>query len=327
MKKGWADFLMQTFCYAALFPAATHVHIVLPLQEHIWSWDVQNEWPKRQLYLDVLKTLKVQNEEEEEIDALFAPLMFSNFPIGCHIAKKKSMRATLQGLSSFDRPYQLFFTKSTKFNMSDAEISESLDFITNSGTKLYVHSPYLLNLCMEPGPAEEPNYVVDCLVKHLQVSSAMGLKGVIVHVGKSVKMEHSVAMANMRANVLQCLAAATPECPLLLETPAGQGTETLTAMADFMGFVESVGDPRFSVCVDTCHSFASGTQPIDYLKGILTSPTWRPYLKLIHFNDSKTKYGSGVDRHAQLGTGFVTKDQLVECAVLATLNGIPMLVE
>ena len=55
LKQGWTSFLMQTFCYAALYSKAEMVHVVLPLQEFVWSWDVKNQWPKRNLYLDVMK--------------------------------------------------------------------------------------------------------------------------------------------------------------------------------------------------------------------------------------------------------------------------------
>ena len=329
LKQGWSQFLLQTFSYAALNPSVTHIHIVLPLQEYIWTWDVKNNWPKRGLFVDVMKTIHPPKAEEnikKEIeDAIFGPMMFNTFPIGCHITKRKTIKATIENLPSYRRPYQIFFTKSTKFDVSEGDIAASSQLIDKTGAKMFIHSPYLLNLCMDPG--EQNNYVVDCLRSHLSTAAAMGSKGVVVHVGKACKLDKEKALSNMRENILRVLDAATPECPLLLETPAGQGTETLTSIADFMGFVESIVDTRFGVCVDTCHTFASGVQPVEYIKNIVCNESWKPYLKLIHFNDSKTACGSCVDRHAVLGKGMVDKRQLVECAVIATTNNIPMLVE
>ena len=333
LKQGWAMFLLQTFCYAALYPSAKKIYVVLPLQETVWEWDVTNNWPKRSLFTEVMKTehpsIKPQKPtipgDLDIEDELFGPMMFSNFPIGAHIQKKKSLRATLQGLST-RRPYQVFFTQqSTKFTVKDEDVVQSYDYISKTGTKLFVHSPYLLNLCLEP--EETGNYVVQCLRQHLQTTSAVGGRGVVVHVGKACKLPLEKALQNMHTNILQCLDGASAECPLLLETPAGQGTETLTKLDEFMRFVESIKDPRFGICIDTCHTFAAGTKPLEYLGSVLENPSWKPYLKLIHFNDSKGACGSCVDRHATLGTGCVSKAQLMECAILANTHGIPMLVE
>jgi len=329
LKQGWAQFLLQTFSYAALHPSVTHIHIVLPLQEYIWTWNVQDDWAKRNLFVDVMKTIHppktTENQKKAFEDAMFGPILFNTFPIGCHIAKRKTVKATIENMPSYRRPYQIFFTKSTQFTVSDEDVAASRDLISMTGAKMFIHSPYLLNLCMDPG--EKNNYVVESLRSHLLTAAAMGSKGVVVHVGKSCKLEKQKALANMRENIIRVLDAATPECPLLLETPAGQGTETLTTIAEFMGFVTSVVDDRFGVCVDTCHIFASGIQPLDYLKHIVENDSWKPYLKLIHFNDSKAACGSCVDRHAPLGKGMVPKEQLVDCAIIASTNNIPMLVE
>lgn len=329
MKTSWTQFLLQTFCYAALNPSATHVHIVLPLQEHVWTWNVRDDWPKRTLFVDVMKNIHppaVENDAKKKMeDEMFGPLLFSTFPIGCHIAKKKKMSDTVQALPSFQRPYQVFLTKTTKLAVLDNDIAETSDIIYKTGAKMFIHSPYLLNLSLEPG--SEDNYVVDCLKQHLATASAMGARGVVVHVGKACSLTQDKALDNMRINIQRSLSAATPQCPLLLETPAGQGTETLTTLSDFMDFVCSIPNTYFGVCIDTCHTFAAGIQPLEYLKAVASNPLWLPYLKLIHFNDSKASCGSCVDRHAPLGKGLIPKEQLVECASLATIHNIPMLVE
>lgn len=349
MAKNWPSFLMQAFGYAALCPSARHVHIVLPLQEHIWSWNLESqEWPKQKEFVDTLMRIDASgsiapkkparasaasrraNEAELDEDPMFAPMMIANFPIGHHVQKQRSVRATLQGLPGLERPYQIFFTNmSANFNIPDAEIADAFDAVTTLDAKLYVHTPYVLNLALEPGPPDAPNYVVESLKKHLSTAAAMGLRGVVVHVGKACKAPSvEAAVANMRENLMQSLQAATPECPLLLETPAGQGTETLVSLQDFKDFVKSVGQPRvFGVCVDTCHTFAAGVQPAEYLTAFLDDPDARPLLKLLHFNDSKTPLGSRVDRHALLGTGHIPKEQLVRSALLAQETGIPMIIE
>lgn len=258
----------------------------------------------------------------------FQPHMIASFPIGMHVPKRKTLRATLEGLPSFDRPYQIFFTnRSTHFSVAEEDLAASAEFAAASSARLYVHTPYLLNLCASP---DDPghSYITECIRKHLRTGAAGGLKGVVVHVGKAVKLPLPEAMENMRRNLVDSLRDASPECPLLLETPAGQGTETLTSLSEFMTFAASFDAPdRFGVCIDTCHVFATGHDPHDFLQSALDSPDWRPLVKLVHFNDSKTPLNSRVDRHAPLGTGHIPRDRILATARLAASHSIPMIIE
>jgi deoxyribonuclease-4 len=138
-------------------------------------------------------------------------------------------------------------------------------------------------------------------------------------------MPLSVALDYMRKNLTTALDAATESCPILLETPAGQGTETLTTYDDFVAFVQSFNTPRLRICVDTCHVFATGQNPLEYIQKMTAlDPT---LLKLVHFNDSQTPCGSCVDRHAYIGTGKIGYAALKEIADHCRERGIPMLVE
>jgi deoxyribonuclease-4 len=129
----------------------------------------------------------------------------------------------------------------------------------------------------------------------------------------------------MRSNLLKAMDTATESCPILLETPAGQGTETLTTYDDFVSFVQSFASAKLRICVDTCHVFATGQNPLDYIKKMYTAD---PHLlKLVHFNDSATPCGSCLDRHAFIGTGKIGYAALKEIADYCKERSIPMLVE
>lgn len=322
IKTSWTQFILQLFCYAALCPSANTVYLVLPLSEYIWTWDVKNNWPKRALFLEVLKGYGIEPEDKPKADPKFIHNIFSGFPIGSHIEKKTSLVATLKGLPGHI-PFQIFFTRSTKMTLKDEDIAAAFEIIDKKSIKLYIHSPYLLNLCSE----SSSHYVIDCLKKHLDSAVALGARGVVVHVGKICGGDLNKGLEIMKMNILKCLDSASRSCPLLLETPAGQGTEVLTNLKDFMKFVDEIQDERFGICIDTCHIFAAGADPLEYVQTILFNNEMRRRLKLIHFNDSKTKCGSCVDRHAQLGTGWIEKDQLISIAELGKRYNIPMLIE
>jgi deoxyribonuclease-4 len=153
----------------------------------------------------------------------------------------------------------------------------------------------------------------------------IGAKGVVVHVGKHTTQTMEAAMAAMRANVAAVLPSATAECPLLLETPAGQGTEMLRSYEEFVGFVKSFANPAFRLCVDTCHVFACGHQPKEYLERLVAED--RNLLTLVHFNDSKDVCGACKDRHAFAGTGMIGAKTMNAIAELCRTHKIPAVIE
>jgi deoxyribonuclease-4 len=110
-----------------------------------------------------------------------------------------------------------------------------------------------------------------------------------------------------------------------LETPAGQGTEMLTVYDDFVRFVQSFASPRLRICVDTCHVFATGQNPLDYIQKI--HDTDASLLQLVHFNDSAEACGSCLDRHAFVGTGKIGITTMTTIAEYCSERHIPMVVE
>jgi deoxyribonuclease-4 len=149
----------------------------------------------------------------------------------------------------------------------------------------------------------------------------------VVHVGKYTDKPLHQAISNMRENLLLAMIHATADCPILLETPAGQGTETLTGYTEFVEFVLKFGDPRLRICVDTCHVFACAASggPLQYLDRITTYN--RKLLKLVHYNDSACVKGSCMDRHAFMGTGYIGVETMTQIAELCHKFTVPMLIE
>jgi endonuclease IV len=326
LKESWLSFLLQTFAYAALCPHVKKVHIVLPLQAIVWSLDLTpKSWPKRQPFLEVLQSVQAIENTVIQDNMEFAASLFERFPIGYHVAKAKSIAGTIGLLEDNRRPYQMFLTRTTNVKLSSTDVMIGRAMVEDTGIKMFVHAPYLLNLCIEPFTKDD--YVLKCLEVHLTASANAGLKGVVVHVGKQCQMEKATAIENMKQNILRAIEFATPQCPLILETPSGQGSELLTTIQEFMDFIQFINSDKLGICVDTCHVFASGQMPTEYLTTLIEKPEWRNRIKLIHFNDSLTKLGGCTDRHASIGFGLIPKSELLQCATLAHTYNIPMLTE
>lgn len=316
LKKNWIDFLFQVFAYAALAPEITDVYLALPLQEILWhhdvrTWTASGKAEAYRAFLEASIAKKVNNTAA-------AHDLICSCCIGCHMHKLKSLAMTIFGLPS-DRPSQIFLAgpQSSKLEIADEELAAAGTIHSN----YYIHSPYIINLCTKAS-AENEAYHTRLLIKNLQYGVAAGAKGVVVHVGKSTTQPLAEALATMKANLLEAIQHATPTCPILLETPAGQGSEVLCDADEFIAFVQEIGDPRLRICVDTCHVFACGHDPMGYIKKVPDG-----FLKLVHFNDSAAAAGSRLDRHAFVGEGNIGLIRMTEIAHYLKARAVPMLVE
>jgi deoxyribonuclease-4 len=336
LKKNWLQFLQQVFAYGALEPKATEVFLVLPLQQTVWSFDL-SKWPalSRTKFRDLLETTSKNRQvvsagtagagETSTEPAQDRQALQQFYNIGAHVHKEKSLVTTIQGLSALTCPVQIFLSGpiSSKLTIRDEELAKSAEAMSKTNLRMFVHAPYIINLSADKDEAN--NFGVELLKKNLQYANVVGCKGVVVHVGKSVKKTKEQAIANMRRNLEEAMASATPQCPILLETPAGQGTELLTTYDEFVNFVNEINDPKLRICVDTCHVFATGQQPLEYLRRLTTEHP--ALLTLVHYNDSATPCGSCLDRHAAFGTGHIGLDTMLQIANHCRTHSIPMVIE
>ena len=325
LQENWVGFTYQVFAYAALAAETTDIYLVFPMQELLWHYDVST-WTTRQAFRDLLHNTALKRHENEAVDAISGAILREQCMIGSHVRKLKSLTETIEMLPD-TKPYQIFLgpPQSAKLSISDDELVAAALLVKARGTNLFVHSPYIINLCQPPGTNDD--YHTALLIKNLQYANSIGCKGVVVHVGKYTTQDKTVAIANMAANLKRAIPHATPECPILLETPAGQGSETLTTYEEFVEFVLKFQDPRLRICVDTCHVFACGAQPLNYLERLTTYHKKKDMVKLIHYNDSATPCGSCLDRHAYMGTGHIGMDGMTKIAEHCHANKYPMLIE
>lgn len=247
-----------------------------------------------------------------------------NIDFGKHIKKVKG--SYLKSLKEYhetnDVPFNIpsqIFTGSpsgwrlTKRNPDDE--TKTKEYIEKNKISLYIHSKYLINLAKPCTP--EFKYQLDALQYDLTVGSKIGAKGVVVHVGKSVKETNiKKCIENMKENMRSL--SIVDGCPLLLETPAGQGTELLTDINEFREFmIDFENDSNYGICIDTCHVFACGYDPAEYLDKINLP------VNLVHLNDSKEPKKSKKDRHEVVGKGFIGKEILYKCIE----TGLPCVAE
>lgn len=249
--------------------------------------------------------------------------------IGHHMSKSNFLKI-LNSKDGFPSAIQIF-TRSPRGNgdtqsFSDSEIKTFGEIIRERDIRLYIHAPYWINLSHKRTTEGRPSSI-NVLREELDVARRLGARGVVVHVGKSLNSSIEKATKAMYDGIIECLEDATEECPLLLETAAGQGTEILYKMKDLLNFYKRFSKDqrkRFKLCFDSCHVFASGYDPFACIS------VWLKHLPgsiaLIHFNGSMGVRGCRVDRHSYFDDKLLAI-RLAKVFLLANENGIPMVRE
>jgi deoxyribonuclease-4 len=172
------------------------------------------------------------------------------------------------------------------------------------------HGSYLINPCALDATVLERSR--DALTEELLRAEELGLDYVIIHPGAHLGCGETAGVDGVAASLSEVHQRAPGlRVKLLLELTAGQGSclgcrfEQLAAILD-----RTRGADRLGVCFDTCHAHAAGYDLLtdegyqgvfDDFQRLLGIETLRAF----HLNDSKTPVGSHVDRHEEIGDGFL----------------------
>jgi len=172
------------------------------------------------------------------------------------------------------------------------------------------HASYLINVCA--GDAVILRKSLDALEEELVRAEELGLDFVVLHPGAHLgagREDGIEAAAESLSDVLERTRGFRVR--LLLEITAGQGSCLGCRFDDMAALMERTrGGDRMGVCFDTCHAHASG---IDLSTEEGYERAFEAFgreiglgaLRAFHLNDSKTPTGSRVDRHAEIGDGYL----------------------
>ncbi len=283
------------------FSSFKYVGFLLPLQKDIIIFDL-GDWDYHN-YLNVLTEI-------------------CSYRVGRHIVINKSIYETLLKRVS-TTPWQIFLRDpiTGKAKVVSSNIRRIYNLINDNDMQMFVHAPYVINLC------DMKEYQRLYLRNDLIVASSIGGKGVVVHTGCRKKIPEDIALNNMEDEVREALKYATEDCPLLLETPCGKGSEVCTEIEDFMKFFDRFNNEecdKLGVCIDTAHVHSAGYDPMEYIKD------WNEYdiaIKLVHFNDSEMEKGSCVDKHASPGEGYIGSKKMNQIGLWCHNRNIPLVYE
>jgi deoxyribonuclease-4 len=192
------------------------------------------------------------------------------------------------------------------------------DELRKSKVPLYVHAPYLINVC---SPRNNVRYGSRKILQQTCDAAAdVGAAAVIVHGGHA---DDDISEGVGRW--LRTLEMLTSDVPVYLENTAG-GKNAVARKFDALarlwdGVSKSKTEVEIGFCFDTCHAHAAGEELSDAVDRVLEIVG---KIDLLHANDSRDPAGTGADRHANLGKGEIGADVLREMIKSA---GPPVVVE
>jgi deoxyribonuclease-4 len=187
----------------------------------------------------------------------------------------------------------------------------------NDLTPLIIHDSYLINLAAPPSLIREKS--IDGFRGELERAILIGADYLVAHPGnyKGLTPEQGIL------NVAEAIALAwrgldkalrtSASLTILLENTAGAGAQLggqLRELATIRDLVTPYIEIPVGFCLDTCHCYVTGwdiARPagLNALLAAAAETLNLANVPVFHTNDTKMKLGSHLDRHANIGAGYI----------------------
>jgi len=195
--------------------------------------------------------------------------------------------------------------------LSDKNISGFREGLEKYNLKsVLIHDSYLINLA-SPDPAKH-KMSLDAFIDEIDRADQLGVRQLVFHPGSAMESSEDQGLSKIAASLNSAISQRPhSQVRLLLETTAGQGTNLGCKFEHLAQIIHQVEDKsRMGVCFDTAHALAGGydlRSPENYPQ------VWEKfgqiigldYLAAFHLNDSKKDLSTRVDRHENIGKGFI----------------------
>lgn len=241
-----------------------------------------------------------------------------------------------------DNINRIYNSKGNIVQMFISDISNNISniakYLKSKNMLCVIHASYTIN-CSKAW--NNYSWWIKQFINEIKVAYTLGAIGIVVHLGKKMNLTQEESLNNMYTSLLfvhkQTIKYSSVK--ILIETSAGQGTEICYDIDDLAHFYKKISthrnneiSNRFGLCIDTCHIFTAGydisnKHNIDSFFTKFNKSIGLEHVKLLHLNDSQNVVGSRLDRHANLGHGYIGKNNLLYIAKLFAKIHVPIILE
>ncbi|MDQ6663678.1 MAG: deoxyribonuclease IV [Acidobacteriota bacterium] len=259
--------------------------------------------------------------------------------IGIHTSKAGSFeKAALTAAGLGANTFQIFSSSPRMWRASIPDREDVARFRKvrehHDLTPLAIHVNYLVNLAtLDPVIREKS---ITAFRGELDRAATVGAEYLVVHPGNYKGQSIEQGMAAFALGMAEAAEGFRASgLTVLLENTVGCGAqigcrfEQLRAIRDLAA---RETDLPTGYCLDTCHLLSSGFDIASAtgLKNTVESAgaiLGMENIKVIHTNDSKTPLGSRVDRHANIGEGYIGAEGFRRILAHAELRGKAFILE
>ena len=193
----------------------------------------------------------------------------------------------------------------------------------------FLHGIYLVNM---GGPPELVQKSIESLTHHMNVAGQIGAAGVIFHCGSHKGAGFDAVLDQAVAGLQEVLSGSPDDIWLIIENSAGMGFHIGSSFGEIGRLISAIDSPRVMVCLDTEHCFAAGynladPDAIDAVMEEFDREIGLSRLVAVHANDAKVEYGSGVDRHDNIGEGYIGTEGFEVIMGHTAFRDVPFLLE
>lgn len=255
--------------------------------------------------------------------------------IGAHVSAAGGADKTIGRAVDIGAEAVQFFPSSNRtwaFNPVDEKITAA--FRTQAleqgiGPNVF-HAVYMVSL-----PSSDPELVrksIQSLVNYMDAAHDLGAMGVIFHLNSHKGNGFDGVFRRVVENMRRVLDNSPDDVMLLIENSAGMGDHIGSKLSEIGKIHHAVDDERLGVCLDTQHAFAAGydLRTSDGVAKILDefdTEIGLQHLRAIHLNDSKRELGGAVDRHENIGEGFMGRAAFEAILGAEALREVPVYLE
>jgi len=258
--------------------------------------------------------------------------------IGAHVSAEGGVQNAPVNAGAIGAKAFALFTKNQRQWFSNPLSSASITAFRENCEKLdykpfqiLPHDSYLINLGHpEKEPLEKSRA---SFLDEMKRCELLGLDRLNFHPGSHLNMIGIEDCLSRIAESLNIVLEKTTGVIAVIENTAGQGTNLGHTFEQIRLIIDGVEDKsRVGVCIDTCHAYTSGYD-VKTARGF--QDTFEKferiiglkYLKGMHLNDTKKDFGTRVDRHENIGSGFLGEDTFSFVVNDNRFDNMPLILE
>ncbi len=258
--------------------------------------------------------------------------------IGAHVSTANGVsEAPLRAAEIGAQAFALFTGNPSRWKVKPISNKQSEEFKANCRNNnfdpavILPHDSFLINLGSPDH--EKLTKSRELFIDDMHRCEILGLTMLNFHPGSHLKQTDIDACLDLIGESINIALDATQGVKAVIECTAGQGSNLGHSFEQITHIIDRIEDKtRVGVCIDTCHAFAAGydlATPGGYEK------VWDDFERIIgfkylngmHLNDAKRELGSHIDRHEQIGKGYLGQGFFTRLMQDYRFDNIPLILE